>query len=69
MGSDLKKRISYMKIHSKIVLTLILLVSSVAFAKHVGRFYCGSSCQLGAGLASGDTYTFIYTTINESVDG
>lgn len=57
-----------MKIHAKVVLALALLVSGVALAKHVGRFYCGSSCQLGAGLASGDTYTFIHTTINESVD-
>lgn len=57
-----------MKMQAKIFLVLALLVSSVALAKYVGRFYCGTSCQVGAGLASGATHEFIYTVVNQTVD-
>lgn len=56
-----------MKLQAKIFLVLALLVSSAALAKYVGRFYCGTSCSVGTGLASGDTYTYIFTVINKSV--
>ncbi|WP_162314229.1 hypothetical protein [Pseudoxanthomonas yeongjuensis] len=57
-----------MKLQAKVLLVVALLISGVAFAKYVGRFYCGTSCQVGAGLASGDTYTFVLSVVNQSVD-
>jgi len=56
-----------MKVQAKILLAVALLISSVALAKYVGRFYCGPTGEVGAGLASGDTYTFIYTDVNQTV--
>lgn len=56
-----------MKMHAKILLVLALLASSAALAKYVGRFYCGTSCQVGAGLAGGDTFNFIHSVVNRSV--
>lgn len=49
---------------------LVLLLASVTgwvVAKYVGRFYCGPTCEVGAGPAMGDTYTFIRAIVNEKV--
>ncbi len=58
-----------MKTYGKVALLLVLiLVSSLALAKWVGRFYCGSSCTFDTPFASGDTYAFIFSDVNQSVD-
>lgn len=51
-------------------LILALFVSGYAVAQYVGRFYCATGCQLKdtpGGFANGDTYTFIFTVVNQAV--
>jgi hypothetical protein len=56
------------KTKAKIFLVLALLVSGVALAKYVGRFYCSTGCEVGTGYARGSTHEFIFTVINQTVD-
>lgn len=45
----------------------LLSVTGWAIAKWVGRFYCGPTCEVGAGPANGDTFDFIKAEVNKKV--
>lgn len=46
---------------------LFMVAGTASAATSAGRFYCGPSCTFDDSFAYGDTYTFIWTTVNAKV--